>query len=163
MVQSPRGSQQAERSTTVPTLTIQQDSKGPGPKDSAESDWATFVTLPSVGKGHTIQLLPREERLVQEAGMVAPRPREVQGSGWRVRFAEGTFQTNKPELIKELTESERAVEVYKFGTDYDINRSDPTGYWRKHGWAFKKNETFVITSGPRTVEGPVSSMAGAVA
>lgn len=161
MSNSPKAGGVGRSAVEVPVVNIIQDTSGVKMEDSKPEDWATFVALPTVGKGHTIQIERSQEQLIQEAGMSAPRPVPVRGSGRRIRFAEGTFQTNDPELIAELTTGPRAVRVYNFGTDYDINRTDPTGYWRKHGWPFIKEEKFVITGSPALVDGPVTSMSGA--
>jgi hypothetical protein len=92
------------------------------------NQYATFVTLPPVGSSHTIRLEPMREEMVQEAGMDAPRRLPVQGSGKRVQFFEGEFVTKDPHIIKQLLHNPK----WKFGIDIDINRSDPTGFWRKY-------------------------------
>jgi hypothetical protein len=111
-------------------------------KEHAPDEFATFVTLAGAGKSHTIQLKPREEKMVQIGGESGARMVPVQGSGVRIRFVEGAYTTADEWIIDQLLTNPKCG----FGTDIDINRRDPTGYWRKSGrFEFVVNQTVTIT------------------
>ena len=113
-----------------------------GGKEYAPDEFATFVTMKSVGKSHTIQLKPREEERVRIAGETADRLIPVQSSGIRIRFVEGTYTTPDPWVIEQLLTNPKC----RFGTEIDINRHDPTEYWRKSGrFNFVVDKTVIMT------------------
>lgn len=124
------------------------------PKKNDPESYATFVTLKAAGKGHTVLIRPTAEEDVQMPGERGPRRIPIQGSCIKVRFAEGTYTTNDPNIIEILLDEKTG-----FGRDYDINRHDPTGYWRKRGDFEVEVVESVTIKGGRTMKGAMSSSA----
>lgn len=124
---------QSQGNTAVAEPPPNTDSRGlvlrrvSGTRPSMTEKTATYVTTPKVGTSHTIQIEPRQEKEVQDAGKRAPREVEVRGSGKRITFFEGQFVTDEDWLMEELETNEK----WGFGIDFDIDPLDPTGYWQK--------------------------------
>jgi len=152
--------QERRGAETVPVSEVAMNptwaSKG---KEYEPNDFATFVTMPSVGKSHTIQLEPRQERDLQIPGERGARQVTVQGSGKRIRFVEGAFTTPDPEIIDILLTDPKC----RFGTEIDINRRDPTGYWRKSGKFDFVTDTRIIMTDQNIGQGALNRQAAKVA
>lgn len=135
---------------------------GLGKKETHDrSEFATFVTQPGIGKMHGFLLKPTEERDEQLPGARAPHTVPVRGSKIEVRFAAGVYVTTNEWIIERmLIEDPTAPGYCGRGRDFDINKHDPTGYWRNHGFQFNVVEQVTIT-GPRLGSGPVTMASGA--
>lgn len=135
----------------VPPVMPEMNQRAPKEPPPQES-FATFVTLAGVGKSHAILLKRTEEEWIQEPGQDAPRRVPKRDSAVVIRFVEGVYTTADPVIIESLLEDPKA----RFGLDIDINRHDPTRYWRLRGdFKFTVQENVEIT-GPRIGHGPVT-------
>ncbi len=87
--------------------------------------FATFVSLK--GMSHRITLKPMTDRTMEDATKVG-RISYVPNSGLKVTFAEGKLYVSDPTVIEALLDPKTGL-----GTDYDIDPTDPTGFWAKFG------------------------------
>lgn len=138
----------------VPPVSIQPIK---GARDTSE--FATFVVLPGCGKGHQIRLAPTEEENVQIPGEKGTRRVPKQGTGIKVRFVEGQYSTWDPGIIESLLTNPK----YGFGVHIDINRHDPTGYWKKSGLFEIRTHEVVEVVGPAIGQGALNSRVAKVA
>ena len=97
-------------------------------KESKPEEFASFVSLR--GKSHRITIKGREMIMVSSTGLPGSTPRVGfdPKTGKEVRFEEGAYFTDNLEMVAELLKEEVG-----FGSDYDIDATDPTGFWEKHG------------------------------